>query len=58
MTRTTYTLKHPVTVDGQEYYELSLRRPKTRDLLKARKSRTSWNRPPTCWSIWPKCRPR
>ncbi len=37
MARENYTLKHPVTVDGQDYTELALRRPKTRDLIKARK---------------------
>jgi hypothetical protein len=39
MTRETYTLKHPVTVDGASYDSLSLRRPKARDLIKARKAK-------------------
>ncbi len=39
MTRTTYTLKYPVSLGGTEYTELSLRRPRTRDLIKARKSK-------------------
>ena len=29
---TTITLKHPITVDGREVAELTLRRPKVRDL--------------------------
>lgn len=39
MARETYTLKYPVTVDGQSYEALSLRRPKARDMIKARKSK-------------------
>jgi hypothetical protein len=37
MTRTTYKLKFPFTVDGTEYTELALRRPKARDVLKSQK---------------------
>lgn len=37
MSRETYRLKYPVTVDGQDITELTVRRPKTRDLIKARK---------------------
>lgn len=39
MTRETYNLKHAVSVDGEEYTALSIRRPKARDLIKARKLR-------------------
>ena len=37
MSRETYSLKHPVTVDGTSYDALDIRRPKTRDLIKSRK---------------------
>lgn len=37
MNRVTYTLLHPVTINGRAVTELALRRPKTRDLIRARK---------------------
>lgn len=39
MSRTRYTLKHPITVDGETITEFNLRRPKARDLIRARKAK-------------------
>ncbi len=37
---TTVTLKYPVTVDGQEYTSLTMRRPKVKDRRVAAKQKT------------------
>lgn len=39
MSKTTYQLKYPVTLNGETITELNLRRPKARDLIKSQKAK-------------------